>query len=171
MKPFSTILFLFLSVNVFGQTKWDSAVNHAGLKVIHREKNGSSAMFYLNGKLMHSSLHKTLNPDFVADVDVLEGKIYIKTKADYKPQIISLNNLRKKYLAQQPKPALFMIDDEMVDGNYESILVDENTLLSIVTENFLNREEGLDLILIKLRTKSKENIKKSKEIMIRGNAI
>ena len=171
MKPFSLIVFLLLSVNVFGQTSGDSTVKNAGVKVVQKEKKATDLICYLNGELMHSSLLKTLNPDFVADVDVLERRIYIKTKADYKPQIISLNNLRKKYLSQQPKPALFMIDDQMVDGNYESILVDENALLSIVTENFVNTEEGLDLILIKLLTKSKENIKKSKEIMIRGNTI
>ena len=52
--------------------------------------------------------------------------------------------------------------------DYDKYLVDENYILSIVVEKFENQNEKLNLNFIKLVTKSEENMKKSKEIRIRG---
>jgi hypothetical protein len=62
-----------------------------------------------------------------------------------------------------------MIDNEIINGDYDKCIVDENYLLRISIEKVENRKEKLHFNLIQILTKSEENIKKSKEIRIRGS--
>jgi hypothetical protein len=61
-----------------------------------------------------------------------------------------------------------MIDNEIINGDYDKCLVDENYLLRISIEKIENRKEKLHFNLIQILTKTEENIRKSKEIRIRG---
>lgn len=49
-----------------------------------------------------------------------------------------------------------------------NIIVDENYILKIIIEKIDNKEENLQVNIIRLLTKTEENIKKSKQIWIRG---
>jgi hypothetical protein len=61
-----------------------------------------------------------------------------------------------------------MIDNEIINGNYDKCIVDENYLLRISIEKIKNRKEKLHFNLIQILTMTEENIRKSKEIRIRG---
>ena len=62
---------------------------------------------------------------------------------------------------------IFKIDNEIINADYEKYIVDENYILKLIVENY--EKDNLKISLINIVTKTEENIKKSKEIIIRGN--
>ena len=73
-----------------------------------------------------------------------------------------------KFTNIKENSTIFKIDDSIINGNYENYLVDENNILKINVEKFENNAEKLNINIITIVTKSEENIKKSKEIILRG---
>jgi len=61
-----------------------------------------------------------------------------------------------------------MIDNEIISGEYNKYIVDEKYILKIIVEKIENKEENLQVNIVRLLTKTEENIKKSKQIWIRG---
>ncbi|OOV29861.1 hypothetical protein SAMN05444143_11316 [Flavobacterium succinicans] len=194
MKKILFIATLFLSINSFGQKPTGKA---QGLRITNQEiaskndtiinvvykneiENNKKPAYFVNGKLINESILRSLNPNEIETVNVEKenieienikyyGKLYIVTKPTYKPKFISLNNLKLKYTNLKDNSTIFQIDNEIIYANYESYIVDENYILKIIVEKFENKKEKLNVNFIRLITKSEENIKKSKEILIRGN--
>jgi len=90
-------------------------------------------------------------------------------KEAYRPKLISLTNLKQKYTKVDSSPCIFMIDDTVINGDPNTQMVDEGFILQIVVEKVVNPKENLKVNLIKLATKTDENIKKANNIHIRGN--
>jgi len=134
---------------------------------------------YINGKYSNKIVFKTINPDIIDSINVKRGRIVIegkkhngqiniRLKKGYQPNLISLTDLKLKYTKLADQPSIFMINDEILYGDYDTCIVDEKYILNITVENFVNKGENLNFNIIKLVTRTEENIKKSKEIMIRG---
>ena len=193
MKKAFFIASILLSINSFGQIKAEKvnglkmtnqvtvSENDTIIKVVYKNeiKNDKKPAYFINGKLANESIIRCINPNEIETVNVEKenieienvkyyGKLYIVTKSTYKPKFISLNNLKLKYTNIKENSIIFQIDDEIINLDYDKYLVDENYILSIVVEKFENQNEKLNLNFIKLVTKSEENMKKSKEIRIRG---
>jgi hypothetical protein len=194
MKKIFLISALLLVINCFGQ-KLTGRV--PGLKITNQEiasendtiinvvykneiENNKKSAYFINGKLINERILRSLNPNEIETVNVEKenieienvkyyGKLYIVTKPTYKPKFISLNNLKLKYTNLTDNSIIFQIDNEIIKANYESYIVDENYILKIIVEPFENKNEKLNVNFVNLITKSEENIKKSKEIIIRGN--
>nr|WP_315198377.1 hypothetical protein [uncultured Flavobacterium sp.] len=192
MKKFIIILVSILTANAFGQKKTEKpnevksensqtiSEQDTIIKVVHviKFKGGKKPAYFLNGELINQSVLNFLDPNKIENVKVEKedieigntkyaGKIIIETKNNYKPNIISLNELRKKYTTVQENSVIFQVDNEIVDNDYETYVVDKNYILKIT----INKLEKPDLTLIKVLSKSEENIKKSNEIIIRGDSI
>lgn len=194
MRQILIITMAFFTLNVYGQIK-DLKVplvertntqivsqNDTVLKVLYVNSNKTerSPAYYLNGQFVNESILKTLNPNAIDNIRVEKqeikvetqkyyGQIFINTKGNYRPMLISLNDLKSKYTNLKNTPTIFMIDNEIINGDYDKYIVDENYLLRISIETIENRKEKLHFNLIQILTKSEENIKKSKEIRIRGS--
>jgi len=193
MKKILFIATILLSINSFGQ-KLTGKV--PGLRITNQEiaskndtiinvvckneiENNKKPAYFINGKLINEIILRSLNPNEIETLNVEKenieiekvkyyGKLYIVTKSTYKPKFISLNNLKLKYTNLKDNSTIFQIDNEIINANYESYLVDENYILTIIVEKFENKKEKLNVNFIRLITKSEENIKKSKEIILRG---
>ncbi|AZI32787.1 hypothetical protein [Kaistella carnis] len=193
MKKILFISVILLTLNTFGQIKSEK-VN--GLKIVKQEtvsendtiisvnyinkiESDRKPAYFINGKLTNESVLKTLNPNEIENVNVekgnfeienvnYKGKLYIVTKSTYKPKLISLNNLKMKYTSIKENSTIFKIDNEIINADYENYVVDENYILKINVEKFENSQEKLKFNIVNLITKTEENIKKSKEIIIRG---
>ena len=193
MKKAFFIASILLSINSFGQIKAEKvnglkmtnqvtvSENDTIIKVVYKNeiKNDKKPAYFINGKLANESIIRWINPNEIETVNVEKenieienvkyyGKLHIVTKSTYKPKFISLNNLKLKYSNIKENSIIVQIDDEIMNVDYDKYLVDENYILSIVVEKFENQNEKLNLNFIKLVTKSEENMKKSKEIRIRG---
>ncbi|PJJ10706.1 hypothetical protein CLU83_4162 [Flavobacterium sp. 1] len=184
MKKFIIILVSILTANAFGQKKTENlqAISEQDtiIKVVHviKYKGGKKPAYFLNGELINQSILNFLDPNKIENVKVEKedieientkyaGKITIETKNNYKPNLISLNELRKKYTTVQENSVIFQVDNEIVDGDPQTYLVDKNYILKII----VNKLETPDVTLIKVLSKSEGNIKKSNEIIIRGDTI
>ena len=192
MRKAFFIASILLSINSFGQIKAEKVKglkitnqvtipdNDTIIKVVYKNenKNDKKPAYFINGKLANESILRSINPNEIETVNVEKenieienakyyGKLYIVTKSTYKPKFISLNNLKLKYTNIKDNSTIFQIDDEIINADYDKYLVNENYILSIVVDKFENQNEKLKLNLIKLVTKSEENIKNS-EIRIRG---
>ena len=193
MKKIFFISVSLLTLNAFGQIKSE---NVKGLKITKQEtvsendtiitvnylnkiESNRKSAYFINGELTNESVLKTLNPSIIATVNVekgnieienvnYDGKLYIVTKSTYKPKLISLSNLKLKYTSIKENSTIFKIDNEIINAYYGNYVVDENYILKINVEKFENSEEKLKFNIVNLITKTEENIKKSKEIIIRG---
>jgi hypothetical protein len=61
-----------------------------------------------------------------------------------------------------------MLDGNFITTDYETYMVDETNLLTIIIDNVQSVNEKMDIGLIKLLSKTEENIKARKQIMVRG---
>lgn len=175
MKQIIVLLFVFAAFTTYAQTNTDN------IKVIYANKlkQGQQPAYFVNGKFLSNLSTTALAPDAIDSIHVVKekiqvdgitynGQIHIKTKSDYQPKLISLSALKEKYTDLKSKSAVFMIDGNIVHADYDKYMVDENYLLQIVIDNIKNDKENIDLGLINILTKSEENIKKSKQIILRG---
>lgn len=174
MKQCLLLLIVLLSNSTYAQE-----VQNPELKVIYRnnpDKSQRPATF-INGQFVISSI---VDPNLIESVtltkDEIEidgtkylGQLYIATKNSYSPKLISLNTLKDKYTNLKNKPAVFMIDGEIVNTDYDRLAVDENYILQIMVDGIKNGKEKIDLALIMLLTKTEANIKKLREIRTIGD--
>ena len=158
------------------------SANDTVIKVIYNKPrilSNKKPAFYINGTLVNQNILRTLNQteietmtakkeEFKIDTIKYYGKILITTKKPYKPKIISLSNLKAKYLKSLKGPVIFQIDNEQVIGDYDQYPIDEKYILKIIVEDFENEKEKLKLHFVKLVTRTEENVKHANKIIIRG---
>ena len=89
-------------------------------------------------------------------------------KSDYNPKFLTLKKLSEKYLMLNEIPIIYQIDEKVVGNSSNQILLDENFILKIVVEKINTSENNTEINLIRLITKTPENIKKANEIRIKG---
>ncbi|HSD06466.1 hypothetical protein [Flavobacterium sp.] len=180
MKKIIIIIISILTSSAFGQKKTENSQAASEqdtiIKVVQviKYKGKKDPAYYLNGELVNQSILKFIDPNNIENIKVekgnieignaqYDGKIIIETKNNYKPNLISLNELRKKYTEVDENSAIFQINNDIIDGDYNKYVVDKNYILKLT----INKLENRNLTLIKLISKSEENIIKSNEIIIR----
>jgi hypothetical protein len=193
MKKLLFISTLLLVINTFGQkligtipgltitNREIASENDTLIKVIYKNgiENNRKPVCFINGKQTNESILRTLNPNEIATLNIEKKNIeidnikyheqlYIVTKSTYNPKLISLNNLKAKYTNLKKNSTVFKIDDDIINAEYDNFIVDEKFILKIIVEKVEKKNEKLIFNFINLITKSEENIKKSKEIIIRG---
>lgn len=186
MKNFFILALTLLSVSVFAQqtksipggvriSNTDSTFKVVYVQPPHHQP----VAYYINGKLIGQNILNNINPEDIEDLKVVQGninigdkdyngQIYIKTKSGYAPKFISLSDLKDKYTNLKGLKAVFMIDGNILNEDYDNYIVDENYLLRIIVDKIQNPKQNIDLNLIKLLTKSEANLKKANDVIIRG---
>ena len=137
-------------------------------------------LWYLNGEMVDGQIFKTLDPNKIAEINVekttgekggvtYNGIIYVKTKDSYCPKLISLNALKEKYLDIPPNSStLFLLDGAVIHGDHDRFKVDENYILKIESEVVDHLDQNLELIVVKLSTRTKDNLEKVNTIRLKG---
>jgi hypothetical protein len=188
MKSLFPLLFSFMVIQTSGQvSKTDtiagvnkcSQLNDSLPQVIYKKASQRDIAWFVNNQFVGESGIKALNPDQIASVNVekknveidnitYNGKVTITMKEGFLPRFISLNELKSKYTNLKDAPVLFMVENDVIQGDNGKCMVEENYLLQIVIDKVEIKNEKLDFYLVKLLTRTPENIRKSKEIRIRG---
>ena len=143
--------------------------------------DGLEPAYYLNGKFVNIALG-AVNPQSIDSIYVEKneieigdkkyyGQIYITLKKEYTPRLISLTDLAQKYTNLKNGITVFMIDNNIIKEDYDQYIVDEKYILKILVDTIEMKDEKTTVNVIRLLTRSKENIEKSKIIHIRGSKI
>ena len=195
-KNIFTLIILFVTFNSFSQNiigkksnaKQPNYSENSEIKVIYKDsltkfhsKNKPVGIF-VNGIFINENLISTINPDKIDTVKIEKesfekngkkyfGKILLEMKSNYNPTFISLKKLTSKYLTLNTSPIIFQIDENIINEDYNEYLVDENFILKIILNKIKTTEKETEINLIKLITKTPENIKKANQIIIRGTEI
>ena len=191
MKQLLLFSATMMAITTFGQANKASEVflnktivpaSDTALRVIHVDKNtlNQHPAYFINGEFIQNpSLPSTLNPQNIDNINVVKrdtlinnllyrGQLYIVTKEGYSPRYITLTELKNKYTNLKGKPVIFMLDGNFITSDYETYMVDETNLLTIIIDNLQSVNEKMDIGLIKMLFKTEENIKARKQIIIRG---
>jgi len=193
MKLIAFIIISILTLSANGQIKElnvmvNSNTNdsqrfdiNSPLKVVDIDSSRPDRLpaYFIDGKHFDEYSIKTINSQLIDSIHIVNneitikdkkyyGQVHIKMKQDYKPEFISLTDLEAKYLKQSNNPSIFMIDNDIVKSDYNNILVDEKYILKMEIQQIDNEKEHLNVNIIRLITKTKENIGKANEIRIRG---
>ncbi|HWK57247.1 MAG TPA: hypothetical protein VNQ80_07920 [Parapedobacter sp.] len=177
MKLLTTLsAIMLLSFGAFAQTEDSLSID----VVYAQTTQNQDFAFMINGDFIASLAVQTLVPSGIESVNVIkdtvvDGRTYkavlwMTLKEEYTPIFISLNELKQKYTSLKSGPTVFMIDDRLITSGYENLMVDEKYILKIEVNTLSETEDQPDINVVKLLTRSEENIRKSKEIRIRGNA-
>lgn len=159
----------------------------SGLNISSKKENHSLSMFnnmspdvavFINNKhcsfiLLHSinaNKIKTINAvnkNITVDGKEYKGALYITTKANYKPLYINLIEIKNKYAQDNKLASLYFIDGKLISVDEKEIVIDENNILEVTCHIYNNVEDKIKLNIIEIFTRSEENLKKSKEIILR----
>jgi hypothetical protein len=194
MKYILTFILTCFSINTFSQiapTQIDTSklVQYkanskefidTSFKIIYanKSKNTNSIAYFLNDRLVDLSLFGSINPNNLEKPEFIKNSIRIEnifyetqfkihTKANFNVKIVTLTELKKKYVAQKDKSVIFTIDGEIIDYDYDNYQIDENNLLTVIVDSFVNRKENIDLTWIKLLTRSPKNLNDRAKILIK----
>lgn len=195
MKKVLTFAFVIVVINSYGQSRNEKAKKTAsGLQMteaiidsipveyIHKTNHDHNPAFFVNGKFLSGS--KNINPDQIKSMNVVHkdttingkkyyGQIYLKIKrhhSSYDSSLITLRRLADIYTKLKNKPVLFTIDGKVINTDYSNYKVDKNSILKIVVEKFDTINGSNKLWLVNILTKTEKNIKKSKQMIIRGSS-
>lgn len=165
------------------QTPNDTAVYT--LITIAAGKQARKTAYFLNDRFIKYSLLVSINPELMESLKVIykpveidsvkyEKQIHLIAKNNYFPKAISLPNLITKYytIGFKSDSLIFMIDGNVIHGDYNTYEIDENNLLA-VTWDSQNEGDKIKLQFVKLTTRSEENIKSFKKgnIWMRGDGV
>jgi archaellum component FlaG (FlaF/FlaG flagellin family) len=94
--------------------------------------------------------------DTVINGELYIGKIFITTSDTFEIKAISLSNIKKKYTDLKEQSVVFIIDGEIITRDYDTYLIDENSLYTVS----FGKIQKQDIVFVDIVTKTEENIKK-----------
>ncbi len=137
--------------------------------VVPSQKLAKNSHFFLDNERMHQSLMYTINPEMVEKLGKYDGVFYITLKNGYKPQIITLNDLREKYTSLDRKAVVFQLAGKLIKESAELYVLDEKYIQTIIVDKIEGPSPRKDINVVNIITKrnSKNN---NSSIRIRGVA-
>ena len=146
------------------------------------DETATQPAYFLNGERIDEDVLNALNPNRIKSIDVdkrkmtIEGVSYygsinIYTKKAYKPKFISLNALKEKYIEASDLPTLFMIGDKIIEGDYDTYMVDEKYIMQVKVSEVKNEKEGIELQVIHLLNRTEKNLEKANQIRLKGDGM
>ena len=183
MKNIIILLLVFATTNSFAQTTTDTTLRVVYGYADDMKMPQGKIAYFLNGHFMVTepslvnlslveNIHGVSSDTTINNV-IYNYQFFLTTKSYYyyNPKPISLTDLKNRFTNLKDKPVIFMYDGEILKCDYDNFMVDENNLLTIIVDKYQNSKESLDLGLIKLLTKSEENIKQRKLLAKYGKEV
>ena len=174
MRQLFILSLLLLTISSYSQAPASDTANKAVR--IRKANPALQPAYYVDGKFASGLI---VDPQLVDSINVVSGevqlnnhtyngRVYINTKSHSAARLISLTAVKDKYAEFKNKPVIVIVDGKIVKVDYDKYVVDESYVLQITVDRVNNPTENIDLGVIELLSKSDANIKKSKEIRIRG---
>lgn len=176
MRLLFMLTICLLAINAVGQTDLVSdKVNVVYEKDIKKLPTGTTPKYFLDSTLVGASLplfSKEEIKEVTVNSDSKFGEVYIATKNPGLHRFMTLDEIKNKYIESPSASTLYMVDNDLVKGNIADFKIDENYILSInvLCENDFDSLKGSvkSMNIIKITTKSEENLEKAGRVYIRG---
>ncbi|WP_152541996.1 hypothetical protein [Pedobacter sp. V48] len=176
MRLLFMLTFCLFAITAVGQTSPVSdKVNVVYEKDAKKLPAGIQPKYFLDSVLIGSCL-PLFSQEEIKNIHVSTdskiGEVYVMTKNPGVFRFMTLEEIKNKYV-KSPSPAtLYMIDNDLVKGNIANLKIDENYILNIniLSESDFGSLKGAvkDIDIIKITTKSKENLERADQVYIRG---
>ena len=164
--------------------------NDQGIRVIYADKTkkkaqGNPVEYYINNVLIGNSedgfsILNNLDPQEIEDIKIVKpsgtnnsvslAQIRITVKNNYTPKLISLTEIKEKYTNLGKSSAVFLIDEKLIEKDYDKYMVDENRIFAITIDKFTNPKENLEINLVKITKRKGTGKEGEKNIIIRGSS-
>ena len=198
MKRTLFLVLMIVSSNMAAQINQDAVTKklegvEAGRRMVYSEtdtvpvivylddnNDNKNILWYLNGQVVDKQILATIDPNKIEAINVekeaiehngipYEGIVYVDTKGNYTPELISLNALKAKYLSiPEGISTLFLLDGAVVNMDYDEFVVDHDYILKIEVQFTTNNKEDLDVAIVKLTTRTRANVKEANIIRLKG---
>lgn len=139
-------------------------------KIIYKDlKERDSARIEVLGKLYSSETGLTLKTDSIKTVEASKEKqvIVIGIAADYKPDFITLSDLRKNYTNVQSDRVIFQIENKIIQDDPKTVYVDISNIMTIFVSPVKFIGDLDDLYMVTLKVRNEKNVKDMNTIHIR----
>ena len=166
MKFLITLYLTLFSALSFGQTMVSDTV-YQPMFFLDSIQININRFFFSPDKINNVSVVKgDLDP-----VTKTKGKVYINSKDPKDFNFISFDELKSKYTSSNNSPIIFILDDKFLLEKSKFYKIDSSYILRIVVlkgSDFEDLKTNFpDLAVIRIITKSKENIDDQNKIHIR----
>ncbi|MGA6120770.1 hypothetical protein [Sphingobacterium sp. UDSM-2020] len=170
-----TFLFALLSSFGLSLTYGQYSTNQYSItdkvpKVIYKDlKDRNFPKVELLGKQYSSESALTLKEDSIKTVEISKEKqaIIIGLTADYKPEFITLSDLRKNFTNVQSDRVIFQIEDKIIQDDPNTVFVDIINIMTITVSPIKFVGNLDDLYMVSLKVRNEKNIKDMDTIRIR----
>ncbi|GLR16174.1 hypothetical protein [Portibacter lacus] len=149
-------------------------------KVFYPNQNSSNkALISIDGQMVGSNSSAIIEAENIESLSVekkvmnfqgreYEGHIIIKTKKNYTPKIISLEQLISKYTDLDDGQYICELDYKIINGEIKDVFVDEKYIMKIDVSQLNNLKAHKDLYFVSVLTRNAYNLEKANTIIIRG---
>lgn len=195
MNKFLLLLTLSAS-NLFAQINMDSLTNiESGLELRNRviysaqdtipivlkqqKKKKSTVLYYLNGNRINEDILSIFDTNKIETISVesekteidgitYDGKIFVTSKNQYEPKLITLEELKAKYCdVPDNVPSVFILDNTVINADPTTYQVDEKFIFQISVQHVEQGKSTPAVYVIILKRRTKENLDNSNKIILR----
>ena len=170
MKLFLCLLFSCITVASIGQ-------------IAKPTENKPKPVCFLDSTKIDMA-NTVFDPNKIADIRVekgydtinhTQGRVYITSKNPKDYYFVSLGEIKEKYAKGATAPALFMLNNSFLQNNISTFKIDTSYILNVEIlrgADFDNLKENLpSLTILRIKTKTKENLEEANKIYIRGTEL
>ena len=177
MKYIITLIFVVTFTSVYCQQD-SELVND--IKSKHKGFEFKKSAFFLNSELMNcesESFNIFFDPAHIDNImiekgivqyngNTYNGKILITTKKDEPLNLLSQEQITTEFAKGKNLKTLYMIDGQFITTDIKSYRIEKEYILNLelVNDRYV---ESLDIDIIQIFTKSKVNLDKKNQIIIR----
>jgi hypothetical protein len=105
-------------------------------------------------------------------INYTQGRVYMVSKNPKDYYFASLERIKNKYAKNATTPVLFMVNNSFLQNNISDFRIDTSYILNVEVlrgTDFDNLKESIpNLTIIRIRTKTKDNLEELSKIRIRG---
>lgn len=179
MRLLFMFTFCLLAITAVGQTSpVADKVNVVYERDVKKFHTGTQPKYFLDSTLIGACLPLfSMNEikDVKVNTDSKFGEVYVATKNPGSFRFMTLEEIKNKYVKSPAPATLYMIDNNLLKGNIANVKIDENYILNIniLSESDFGSLKGAvkDIDIIKITTKSEENLERAGQVYIRGTEL
>ncbi|HMI05727.1 MAG TPA: hypothetical protein VK541_24780 [Pedobacter sp.] len=151
------------------QDKTDSIkVYYESEKPFHH--HADSLEYYIDSVLVKNANMGMFEPIQIENINIVKGyKIYITLKKDVPFNLVTFQSLGDKYLKRKKATGVIYTVDGKLVTDAEALINEKHILsISIAADQLISSLPGVKVTILKVLTRSKENIEKANTVYIRG---